>query len=79
MATRAQELGSVKDNQAHLQHSRAETTANESLEQIFGKVHLMLTNSEAPQPVIQRNAALRLNANSLNGTKALVTLARLLI
>ena len=55
MATRAQNLGSVKDIQAHLRHSRADTTANEymqelpeSVQQMVGTVYAMLTNSKAP-------------------------------
>ena len=50
MATRAQNLGSVKDIQSHLRHSRADTTANEymqelpeSVQQMVGSVYLMLT------------------------------------
>ncbi|WP_245817799.1 tyrosine-type recombinase/integrase [Granulicella rosea] len=52
MATRAQNLGSVKDIQAHLRHSRADTTANEymqelpeSVQQMVGTVYEMLTVS----------------------------------
>lgn len=50
MATQAQRMGSVKDIQAHLRHSRADTTANEymqelpeSVKQMVGSVHAMLT------------------------------------
>ena len=57
MATRAQNLGSVKDIQAHLRHSRADTTANEymqelpeSVQQMVGTVYAMLTgNSTTPR------------------------------
>lgn len=59
MATRAQNLGSVKDIQAHLRHSRADTTANEymqelpeSVQQMVGTVYAMLTTSEPPKRVM---------------------------
>ena len=59
MATRAQNLGSVKDIQSHLRHSRADTTANEymqelpeSVQQMVGAVYDMLTSTTA-----QRKAA----------------------
>lgn len=58
MATRAQNMGSVKDIQAHLRHSRADTTANEymqeipeSVQQMVGTVFAMLTMGEGPQIV----------------------------
>lgn len=54
MATRAQNLGSVKDIQSHLRHSRADTTANEymqelpeSVQQMVGTVYAMLTSAAA--------------------------------
>jgi integrase len=34
IATRAQSLGSVKDIQSHLRHSRADTTANEYMQEL---------------------------------------------
>jgi integrase len=50
MATQAQGMGSVKDIQAHLRHSRPDTTANEymqalpeSVRAMVGSVYLMLT------------------------------------
>jgi integrase len=50
MATHAQKMGSVKDIQAHLRHSRPDTTAHEymqelpeSVQQMVGSVYLMLT------------------------------------
>lgn len=56
MATRAQNLGSVKDIQSHLRHSRADTTANEymqelpeTVQQMVGTVYAMLTSSAAQQ------------------------------
>jgi integrase len=56
MATRAQNLGSVKDIQSHLRHSRADTTANEymqelpeSVQRMVGSVYEMLTSSAATQ------------------------------
>lgn len=52
IATRAQKLGSVKDIQSHLRHSRADTTANEymqelpeSVQQMVGTVYAMLTEA----------------------------------
>ncbi|WP_213806597.1 site-specific integrase [Granulicella sp. dw_53] len=49
MATQAQKMGSVKDIQAHLRHSRPDTTANEymqslpaSVQEMVGSVYLML-------------------------------------
>jgi integrase len=59
IATRAQRLGSVKDIQSHLRHSRADTTANEymqelpeSVQQMVGTVYAMLTTSKVPERVI---------------------------
>lgn len=56
MATRAQNLGSVKDIQSHLRHSRADTTANEymqelpeSVQQMVGSVYEMLTSAATEQ------------------------------
>jgi integrase len=49
MATRAQAMGSVKDIQAHLRHAKADTTANEymqelpeSVKRMVGSVYTML-------------------------------------
>ncbi len=49
MATRAQRMGSVKDIQAHLRHAKADTTANEymqelpeSVKKMVGSVYTML-------------------------------------
>lgn len=42
MATRAQNLGSVKDIQAHLRHSRADTIGNEYMQELPKSVHLMI-------------------------------------
>lgn len=60
MATRAQNLGSVKDIQSHLRHSRADTTANEymqelleSVQRMVGTVYEMLTSATAQQQVTQ--------------------------
>nr|WP_221312886.1 tyrosine-type recombinase/integrase [Granulicella aggregans] len=58
IATRAQSLGSVKDIQSHLRHSRADTTANEymqklpeSVQQMVGTVYAMLTGNAGSQRV----------------------------
>ena len=45
MATRAQNLGSVKDIQSHLRHSRADTTANEYMQELPESVQLMVGRS----------------------------------
>jgi integrase len=59
IATRAQSLGSVKDIQSHLRHSRADTTANEymqelpeSVQQMVGTVYEMLTSAATPQQMM---------------------------
>ncbi len=59
MATRAQNLGSVKDIQSHLRHSRADTTANEymqelpeSVQQMVGSVYTMLTSAATQQEAV---------------------------
>jgi integrase len=58
IATRAQSLGSVKDIQSHLRHSRADTTANEymqelpeSVQQMVGTVFALLTSGTGSQRV----------------------------
>jgi integrase len=58
IATRAQKLGSVKDIQSHLRHSRADTTANEymqelpeSVQEMVGTVYAMLTSNAGSQMV----------------------------
>jgi integrase len=51
IATRARKLGSVKDVQSHLRHSRADTTANEYMQELpesvqtVGTVYAMLTST----------------------------------
>ena len=42
IATRAQKLGSVKDVQSHLRHSRADTTVNEYMQELPERVQQML-------------------------------------
>jgi integrase len=56
IATRAQKLGSVKDIQSHLRHSRADTAANEymqelpeSVQEMVGTVYAMLTSTATEQ------------------------------
>ncbi len=58
IAIRAQSLGSVKDIQSHLRHSRADTTANEYMQelpesgqQMVGTVFAMLTEESGSQLV----------------------------
>ena len=58
IATRSQGLGSVKDIQSHLRHSRAETTANEymqelpeSVQQMIGTVFALLNSGKGSQMV----------------------------
>jgi integrase len=57
MATHVQRMGSVKDIQAHLRHSRPDTTAHEymqelpeSVQAMVGSVYLMLTKKERKRP-----------------------------
>ena len=59
MATQAQRMGSVKDIQAHLRHSRPDTTANEymqelpeSVQQMVGTVYELLTSATKPQQIM---------------------------
>jgi len=59
MATQAQKMGSVKDIQAHLRHSRPDTTANEymqelpeSVQQMVGTVYAMLAEATTPQQIM---------------------------
>ena len=59
IATRAQGLGSVKDIQSHLPHSRAKTTANEymqefpeTVQQMIGTVYATLTATKTPQQLM---------------------------
>ncbi len=42
MATQAQKMGSVKDIQAHLRHSRPDTTANEYMQELPESVQAMV-------------------------------------
>ena len=56
MATQAQNMGSVKDIQAHLRHAKADTTANEymqelpeSVRKMVGEVYAMLTKGGESQ------------------------------
>ena len=58
MATQAQSMGSVKDIQAHLRHAKADTTANEymqelpeSVKQMVGSVYTMLKKGGEVQQV----------------------------
>ena len=66
MATQAQKMGSVKDIQAHLRHSRPDTTANEymqelpeSVQQMVGSVYQMLAKGgeeKVPAENLPQNA-----------------------
>jgi hypothetical protein len=60
MATQAQSMGSVKDIQAHLRHAKADTTANEymqelpeSVKRMVGEVYAMLTKGGKSQESLQ--------------------------
>jgi integrase len=71
MATQAQNMGSVKDIQAHLRHSRADTTANEymqalpeSVREMVGSVYLMLAKGKEEKAPI---ANLPQNATNASG------------
>jgi integrase len=80
MATQAQTMGSVKDIQAHLRHAKADTTANEYMQELpegvqemVGSVYLMLTKGAEENHVsgdLQQNAtksAHRTGAKLLKG------------
>jgi hypothetical protein len=66
MATQAQTMGSIKDIQAHLRHAKADTTANEymqelpeSVQQMVGSVYLMLAKGgeeKVPAKNLPQNA-----------------------
>lgn len=68
MATQAQTMGSVKDIQAHLRHAKADTTANEymqevpeSVQEMVGSVYLMLAKGGAEKRQssdLQQNATI---------------------
>ena len=47
MATRAQKMGSVKDIQAHLWHAKADTTANEYMQELPESVKQMVDSVSA--------------------------------
>ncbi len=60
MATRAQRMGSVKDIQAHLRHAKADTIANEymqelpeSVKKMVGSVYTMLMKGGESQESLQ--------------------------
>ncbi|WP_433970435.1 hypothetical protein [Tunturiibacter gelidiferens] len=59
MATQAQNMGSVKDIQAHLRHAKADTTANEymqalpeSVQGMVGSMYLMLEKGEEEKMIL---------------------------
>ena len=61
MATQAQSMGSVKDIQAHLRHAKADTTANEymqelpeSVKRMVGSVYEMLMKGGESQESLKR-------------------------
>ena len=61
MATQAQSMGSVKDIQAHLRHAKADTTANEymqelpeSVKRMVGSVYTMLMKGGESQESLKR-------------------------
>ena len=58
MSTQAQNMGSVKDIQAHLRHAKADTTANEymqalpeSVQGMVGSMYLMLEKEETKKTI----------------------------
>ena len=53
IATRAQSLGSVKDIQSHLRHSRADTTANEYMQELPESVQQMVATVYARSPATE--------------------------
>jgi len=62
MATRAQWMGSVKDIQAHLRHSKADTTANEYMQELPGSVKQMV---ESVYSMLTKKGSLRLGSGDL--------------
>lgn len=76
MATQAQNMGSVKDIQAHLRHARPDTTANEymqalpaSVQQMVGSVYLMLAkggNETLPHKDMKEQTCADLPQNATN-------------
>ena len=61
MATQAQSMGSVKDIQAHLRHAKADTTANEymqelpeSVKRMVASVYAMLIREGQQKQVLER-------------------------
>ena len=57
MATLAQRKGSVKDIQAHLRHSKADTTANEYMQELPESVKQMVDSVYGELKVGQKRAA----------------------
>jgi integrase len=82
MATQAQNMGSVKDIQAHLRHAKADTTANEymqelpeSVQEMVGSVYLMLekgTQQKSGSGDLQQNATKPPHQSSRKLLKGLV-------
>ena len=62
MATRAQRMGSVKDIQAHLRHSKADTTANEYMQELPGSVKQMVGSVYS---MLTKKGSLRLGSGDL--------------
>ena len=68
MATRAQRMGSVKDIQAHLRHSKADTTANEYMQELPGSVKQMV--GSVFSMLMEKGSSQKVSANMLpNATK----------
>ena len=82
MATQAQNMGSVKDIQAHLRHAKADTTANEymqelpeSVQAMVGSVYLMLdkgTQQKRGPDEMQQNATKPIRRGNAKLLKGLV-------
>ena len=81
MATQAQKMGSVKDIQAHLRHARADTTANEYMQELpesevemVGAVYEMLMKggpTEARREVRSEAEVAHLLPNATNSSKSI--------
>ena len=69
MATLAQDKGSVKDIQAHLRHSKADTTANEYMQELPDSVGRMVESmyEELMHSQAAASADLLPNATKLDG------------
>ncbi len=67
MATLAQGKGSVKDIQVHLRHAKADTTANEYMQELAESVERMVESMYDELTCVQAAASADLLPNATNG------------